>query len=669
MLSRLSWLCRAARSVNQRPLSRDANAASHGDLPPKRIATLTIFAVGIVAAILMGFSYWLVSLLIQPNEPTSIYILYRYEDTDYLPLIYSFARFNFHEFVVRELSGSNLLPFPALMMLPYASMIALFSDWGFAVADTAVMMTWFVVFLLFARIFTKNFQNAVVLAVILLVAAGPLSFWLLAKAGLFFPQWELGIQPVWDFRYPRPYISGLFMVGLVLTTRALAADLLARRVRLTVCITHGVLLGGSAQGDLHLAIIGCFVTGAVSFLICTIKRGDWQIWARTTLVISLAFALSISPLVAESASASPDLLARWGMFPVDRLRPPFYFDQRLAVTLAVLLLVWWITAALARRNSREGLGGINLLVAIIVLFVVFSQFALPLSAMVIGKAIQVDHFYDRGQRFLWLACVALFAMLIRTGSQMWQRSRLFSAASPALMVQAPRALLLASACILGIGSCVSLAKWRVERMIQPRVFNSGWPAVPTYRTNFETLLVELGRSRYRGLEVLGTFDQQLAMWWLSFRHGFLYVPDTFLSTVADTEIEWRTIALLKMTGADAGFFVSRLNDFYFYTRFLTAGKWQATPAYTYGKLSDYSPDQLTRMEKRRIIDTWYTEIPMSERKRLLDDFQHQSLPSTRPDVIVLPNDGGYENLAGPAPPYRLTYENTTFRVWIAQSPH
>src|SRR5262245_48381860 len=85
---------------------------------------IVVFAIGLSAAALIGRSYWIVGVLLRPNEPMSVRIMYRYDDTDYLPLIYALARLQVHEFVT--LGGRGVLPFPLLFEVPHSAMIALF---------------------------------------------------------------------------------------------------------------------------------------------------------------------------------------------------------------------------------------------------------------------------------------------------------------------------------------------------------------------------------------------------------------------------------------------------------------------------------------------------------------------------------------------------------------
>ena len=70
-----------------------------------------------------------------------------------------------------------------------------------------------------------------------------------------------------------------------------------------------------------------------------------------------------------------------------------------------------------------------------------------------------------------------------------------------------------------------------------------------------------------------------------------------------------------------------------------------------------------------MLHSWSVIVPRSERQRLLAEFDRLAEPTNPPALIILPKGAGYETLPGPAAPYRLAYENGTFRVWrLATEP-
>jgi hypothetical protein len=627
---------------------------------------ILVFAVGLLAAALIGLAYWIVCVLMRPDEPRSIRIMYRYGDTDYLPLIYALARFNVHEFAT--LGNSGLLPFPLLFFLPHAAMIALFGDWGFAAADALIMATWFILFFLLAKGFTEDPRAAALIGLVMLVAAGPWGWTGVMPAGWGEGPNNVGYSfDVWGFRYTRPFVAGLFMLALVLTTRTVVASLLAGRARPAVYAIHGLLLSGSAQGDMHLAIIGCCATAAL-YLFFLITRPSDPSSLKALLVTAVSFALGVAPMAVQQVIAgNAEYTARMGMFPVDRSRPPLYFDIGDAVGLTSLLGLWSVIWMLARRYAARRLHEINLLLGVVFLHVVFSIIAMPLSASLIGRAFLLYQFHDRRMKFSALGYTLILGLLVVLGYRAWQHARRETRGRSPTTVELAFAAALVGVAMAGIRSSAIMAADRAATTVQPRVWNStwqtGWPPLSKYRSDLAKLLVELGRPQYDGERVLATFDQQFAMWWLAFRKGYLFIPDPFLSSAADVIIETRTLQLLKLAGASSEFLDSKLDETYFDMQFFGHDKWQASDAYIYGKLDDYTPAQLEQIGWTTILDSWTVLVPRSERERLAADFAHIAEADRLPDLIILPNGAGYDNLRGPGVPFRLAYENTTFRVW------
>jgi hypothetical protein len=623
-------------------------------------STIVVFTVGLSTAAFIGLSYWLVCVLVHPYEPVSIRIMYRYEDTDYLPLIYTVARFNVHEFVT--LGGAGVLPFPLLFDVPHGAMIALLGDWGFAAADALVMSAWFILFFFIAKVFTKGPRAPAFIGLVMLIAAGRWDWAGVLPADL---KWQFGVTfDVWDFRYTRPFVAGLFMLAVILTTQAVMKSLIERATRPRAYAMHGVLLGGSAQGDMHLAIIGCFASAALyTFFIVT--RPVDRLSIKAPLVTSAGFALAVLPMAIQYLmGGNAEYTARMGMFPVDRWSPPLYFDVGDAIGLVTILGLWGTISLLARRYASSRSRDIDLLLGAIFLYVVFSILAMPLSASLTGRAFLLYEFHDRRMKFSALGYIVILGLLLVLSYQAWFRKR---QDSKRLCVAAKLVFVavLAGVAISGIWSSALIGADRAATTVQPRVWDAaGWPALPNYRADFEKLATELRGPQYDDTQMLATFDQQLGIWWLAFRKGHLFIPDPLLSNAPDKLIEEATFQLLYLAGASPQFLDDKVNEIYFDVNFFSHDKWQASEAFTYGKIEDYTPAQIEQISRTTILDSWSVLVPRSERERLLAAFTHITAPERLPDMIILPIGTGYDKLGGPGVPYRLAYENTTFRVWL-----
>src|SRR5262249_20179846 len=155
-------------------------------------------------------------------------------DTDYLPLIYSLARGQYSELADPASYGTGLLPFPIFSMLPYALCVAIFGDIGFVVADALIAGGRYLLVYSLLSYVTERKATAAVVAFAVILAT-------------------YGSQGGWNFRYPRPYVTQLFLLVVTLTSVHLFGQLRKNELSILLAIGHGVVIGVAAQGDMYAA--------------------------------------------------------------------------------------------------------------------------------------------------------------------------------------------------------------------------------------------------------------------------------------------------------------------------------------------------------------------------------------------------------------------------------
>lgn len=605
----------------------------------RTIPCLLVLAATLVTGVSAG-AYWLVTEWQRPNEPSSVSLLYRYGDTDYLPLIYSLSRLSYKEFAVYETSGTKGVSFPIFFMLPHALLVGLFGDLGFGYADALIAIARFGLLLALVKGFVRNPGTAVATALLAFFVTGPGAHRLLGP---------LVPMPVWVFRYPRPYTTSLAFFGLILTARRFWAGLQAGERRTISYIVHGGVVALAIQGDLHLGIIAGFAT---LFLLAAafVLRPNPVPWIAG-LQFAAGFLVCAAPFLIQSIQSDPEVVARWGMFPIRRLSPPFLPPPLSLLSLVIALAgaAWWKTGRSETPEVERGT-----LVASLA-FLAASLVAMPLSAMILGRGIQIYHFDDRMKSiFTFSNCLCL--IIVFKGLLSTIRF------APAVLGVTTAAIIL----FQGFSPATKLA--RVET--QPRDWpGNGWEPIPSYRTHLAKLVDELKAPQYADAKVLGTFDQQLGLWWMAMRAGFVFVPDTFLSTVSNAEIETRTIELAKIVGFSNLMFTGKVQEYYFTNRFLGLARWQASRAYQGGADRDYTPAQRARIRETTVIDNHITIVPPPEVERLAARFaSYGPIPSGRRlDLIILVNEASYSHLGGSLPGFRKTYANPTFTVYLRES--
>jgi hypothetical protein len=202
-----------------------------------------------------------------------------------------------------------------------------------------------------------------------------------------------------------------------------------------------------------------------------------------------------------------------------------------------------------------------------------------------------------------------------------------------------------------------------QQMLSP--FASEWKALVNYRTDFVAVIKELSKKEYRDCKILGTFDPQLSSWWISFKHGYAYIADPFITTVSDAEIESRLIYFCKVVGMNAEDFRSFVNRFYVNAFWLAHNKYQASQAYTFAPIWDYEESMQKKIKETSILDSWRIAIPTSEQRRLVNQFNIKDAQDNnrRLDLVILTSDESLKDFTPPEDTFVFRYSNSTFRVW------
>ena len=611
--------------------------------PTGRIITSTWFspricwAVGIIFALASGLLYWVISLLLQPNQPLEIAILYRFGDTDYLNLFYAAARFRFHEFITEGIEPPRIVPFPYGLAYVYGIPIMLFGDAGFVVGDAAVSIARMAVCMLLARPFTRTPAAGLAAAIVLFALTGPLPG--VSRV------WTMFMHPLWDLRITRPFVSGLCALAVVYTTWRIDENLTSPRTPYGLCLTHGALIGLIVQGDLHTGIIASIVTAGIGLahLARTPKRLP-SILFRGALVAA-SCALVVAPMVYQVSQAHPDVLQRLGQIPMARTAPPLLIGM---APLAEIIVLTAILGIVRRwRIGGDQAGRARHVLSIAGLYALAALVAVPLSVVMLGKGIQIYHFAFRADGFAILGFTLVVLLAFRS---LPPRPSSRTVALAGLVMLGP--LHLAFIGYRSIGQATT--------EFQQRSWNSGWAPIPGYRTDLIALWQELSRSIYADASVLGTFDHQLGMLWASRERHRLWLPDTFLSTVPNVAIERRLVAFAQHVGMSQTTFAARVPEEYFYNHIINGMRWHASRHYMFS-----DPTQYNRDDQHRIASSdWSTIAPTDEVSRLLELFRNPTAIDGRLDIIVLNRRSNVGDLPGPTGGYSKTYENESFTVWL-----
>src|ERR1017187_1462643 len=143
--------------------------------------------------------------------------MYRHRsgDIQYFPLISQLARGTITDGTIKETERSVFRSFPHATLLPHAICFSAFGKYGFPVADAIVAVAYFFLLVLFFQ--TLGVSRPLGTTVALFIAL-QVSLTLKVNAGLGKHTISLPlITWLWGMRIPRPFVSELYMLLMLVT--------------------------------------------------------------------------------------------------------------------------------------------------------------------------------------------------------------------------------------------------------------------------------------------------------------------------------------------------------------------------------------------------------------------------------------------------------------------
>lgn len=591
--------------------------------------TTRLGRVVLAVVLLRPILLWLVPLFLH-HEPIAVTALYRPSgDIQYLELIGALGRGVLGESNVFELAGRGIHPFPVASIGGHALAFALGGGWGLAVADVIATYVYFVSACLLYRVCTLSPRAAVLLAGAVVTSLYAVLWPITDRLG-----W--GKDLMWGDRFPRPFVSTIFWVW---SLTAIAVLWLRReRPGSRFWLLAGVALSLTVQSDVHAAFIAALALASVYGARFVATRDERPALIKGALIAAAIAVVCSIPFVVQRTGMRPDILQRWGAYPMSR-----------ATALSMILTVppWGpalvaVAAAMAWRVDRR--------VAALWLIVTAAAFvAFPLFSFLTGQGLYPYHFADRLKRVSFEGAAILGALALAPLAARWPRAK----------AAATWGLVAAMAASVGVRVAQNSA-----RRDHP---HASMYDLRGYRAAFTELTRELDGPRYRDARVLATIDQAVHVYWQTFRSGHSFLPDAFVSLATDDEIEARSARFGHLLGMSPERFLTLWRDPTTVTLFFGSSKYAVNSVHALAPDSEYTPEQVREIHRRSPYVSFQQAVPRSTLERLSELYARApSPPEPRLDVVVLTNDPAWAELA-PGEPFELTFNNRVFRVYSRAS--
>lgn len=659
------------------------------DRPRWGRARIAIVLALFLLAALRGGLPWIHALATHPDEPLSVTALYRAgTDPIYFVLARALGEGNLGEMSAAGARGEGLRSFPFPLSVLHGAGWAVAGLRGLVLADLLTAVLLFGALALLLRELVPTWI-AIALALALLYGLVPQM-----------PEWRPFPMVFWGLRYPRPWVSVIFVVvALLALSRALRADAGPRAAAVA-----GVALGLLAQVDPYNAqafgvLAACWIGVEL------VRSHRRQESPRRVLALALAGGIVMIPFALQAAFIQPDLPARLGVFSFRA--PTLVLPYPLAVQhvrLMVLIggaLTLLRQLVMGRRTARalapgatalllglpwfdlsQGtappiavlavlLGGGSLAIAaaprdraplpgVIVAIATASLVSMPLVTTIASKGLQLYHYETTT---LQLASLAIVLLVVSEASQLLgplARRRVLRRAGIAFG-------LVGLAILIGYRVHAEREQRHVALEQHPFAYCVGvWRGHREARSELGQLIDVLRPLAKDGAATLGTLDIAVSVLWSLDGGGALLLPDPSLSGLPDVEQERRLLVLLRLLRVPS-VEIDRLLNRWVIAWWLGANRYHLSAAHTPAPLSDYDEEHQALARSIR-YPGWALALPRSLRKDLRQRYDRGADIDRPPvDVIVV----GRDLLAGQYSPdprrYELIYESEMYRAWALRS--
>lgn len=619
------------------------------DHSQRALRTHVLLAACVLAA-LMGIVPYIVYAIVYPELSLETLIIYRRDgDFAYLPQIRALADLRIGESILPEHLGDGVRSFPIAALILHALSFRLFGPIGLIIADSAVYVIYFGCLIGFFRELRVHAHSAAILSLAIL---------LLCPCQSYVRQWLPAplIPIIFGLRFPRPFVSEIFLLGSLTLSLALFAHprpFQHRRLWGLLSIVLALLV----QTDIYPAITFLLhVSSLTCRQILFRKYGGQKCWPILPYMLLPGLVCSL-PFFIQRVGEHPDLPRRFGVFPVSRLAvyPLSGETLRLLMIMGIGVIVFSMlrfSRSLTARNRRQIVHSLWL--------GVWAFLAQPMSCLILGATIQPYHF---ALQFEIVTSYMLLIFCILGGRALagWLAGRRLSLT--------PRQWLISQMLVLGLSGAAYIATFSSISRQHVRPDFAAYATLPDYRDNFSRLAHELTTPEYAGHDVLATLDIQVYVWWTTFRTGHAFLTDPFNSAVSDDLLEDRLIRFGRLAGIDSSDrFAEFIQQRHINLWWLGHNKYQASKAHTYAPLSEYPAPirQAIQAEPWGVWSgCWRVYIPESEIERLKRKFEARAGSDLRPpDIIILTGNDLATGLRPPVSGYIERYGNDAFRVYV-----
>lgn len=624
---------------------------------------------GLLIAILRPLIYYSICFF-KNKEQLEVMMLYGNGldgDAQYYAFLPYLGNLQLGEPQIYELQNQGIIGFSLPSMLLHSLLFARLGVFGFILADIIIAYLFFcLIFFILKLIKTPHF---LALSLAVLIISGTII------DNFFEVFFFLDDFTIWGIRFPRPLVSELFLLAAIAQILFIFSE--PKQLKNEYYwIFLGLWVSLNLQADPFVGF-ALIMTATLSLIFAFWLFKAWKYFLKSAIISTVSLIIFTSPFLIQQLFISEEIKIRYGVFslqglhflPLESYRFPD-LKSFIIKFLIILTLQLFIYIKLLQKSHTEDDKNIRLGANIFAIILIPSgYFAMTFFVLIAHDVIQLYHFYEVLKTFCSYAALFSFCFLCTDLTNFFNlhKNKFFTKKQVISFAY----IFVLTLCLISV-TYRSFSYASINSHVRHNVY--GLLSKEYYRQEFNELVIELKKPAYQNLQVVGTLDHQIQVYWETFKQGNSYVPDIFISTVSDDEAETRLIKFAKIMGMKEKEFINLIKgdsgSTKYINHFFGLAKYQTHQGYTFADLTEYTPQQRQTIKTIPITEAWNIIVPQSELERMREKFVNikvESLNNPRLDVIILSNDSIFDNYSPPSQDFQEVFQNRIFRMWIKKS--
>lgn len=557
---------------------------------------------------------WVLPILDKETNLNSL-VLFNLEDTQYFPIVYSIAEFNFSPTYLNNIE-SKIIGFPILGAFIHAIFFKFIGVYSFIFLEYIFQIIFLIIlFKVILNIF-EDYKKSFYFLIYLLLANSLLGVFSIYLDSNIFKNLHHLFDMNFGTRYPRPLITGI-LIFLALYLILDFKKQLFKSFENTYVIKISIVLGLLLNTFFYYFVIFSFLLSII-FLTNINKNIFSKILLKRLSLFVLIFLIFVIPFVLQNIYSEPDYSIRIGLIEISNEKRFFSLTYLLKKLLSLEFFPFLLVACLSFYYSnnylRKYTEKLNIFFYLIISSILSTITFISLSPVIIS----IYHFVD----IILFSLVLYFSLILFAATyEFINTTKFFN------IFFSQKAMIIFIFIFLMLDGLYAASNFKEKKELIKEA------------AMLENFLVDKN-IKNTNLKLFSN-DRIASNLWLLNNNSNLLISDGFTNSLKNSQIEYNYINNLK----HFGFSEKKFKNFIslgkseirnpFFLR-LYNYRYQANSLYTYSNIKHYTADLQNIIINTSPFRVQNQIIPEDEKKRLLDLFTSHSVDSDlTADYIVI----------------------------------